>query len=70
MPNILNNLDRLKYHLGNLMGEKNSCPVNRQGKREIYDIMSDYCLPTEIIALPMDGLWTGLEEAEQIKVRQ
>jgi hypothetical protein len=70
MPNILSNLDRLKCHLGNLMGEKNSCPVNRQGKIEVYELMADYCLPTESITLPLEGAWTGLNETEQNKVRQ
>ena len=70
MPNILANLDRLKYHLGNLMGEKNNCPVYRQGKKEVYSIMNDYCLPTEIINLPFSG-WTGdLNEIQKQKVRR
>ena len=70
MPNILSNLDRLKYHLGNLMGAKNECPVYRQSKKEVYASMSDYCLPTEIIYLPFAG-WTGsLNEREEQKVRR
>jgi hypothetical protein len=52
MHNILSNLDRLKYHLGNLMGERNKCPIFRQGKREVYECLPDYCLPTLIVDLP------------------
>ena len=70
MPNILSNLDRLKYHLGNLMGVKNDCPIYRQGKKEVYASMSDYCLLTEIINLPLTG-WTGdLNETEKQKLRR
>ncbi len=67
MPNILSNLNRLKYHLGNLIDVKNDCPIYRQGKKEVYASISDYCLPTEIINLPLTG-WTGdLNETEKQK---
>ena len=52
IKNVLSNLDRLKYHLGNLMGDSNGCPIFRQGKREVYETLPDYCLPTLIIDLP------------------
>jgi hypothetical protein len=55
VPNILANLDRLKFHLGNTMGARNNCPVLRQGKREIYEHLPDYCLPTLIIDLPRES---------------
>ena len=54
MFNILANLDRLKYHLGNLMGSANSCSIYRQGKREVYEKLHDYCLPTITVELPRD----------------
>ena len=59
VPNILSNLDRLKYHLGNVMGERNSCPVLRQGKKEIYARLPDHCLPTLIIDMPYLEAWDG-----------
>ena len=61
VPNILSNLDRLKYHLGNTMGERNRCPVLRQGKREIYARLPEHCLPTLIVDMPMPSLeaWNG-----------
>ena len=54
IPNILSNLSRLKYQLGNVMGIRNNCPVLRQGKKEIYARMQDYCLPTMVVDLPTD----------------
>ena len=69
MPNILSNLDRLEYHVGNLMGVKNKCPVLRQGKKEIYEIMKDYCLPTAIINVPT-SYWPGrLDDVELVKLQ-
>ena len=70
MPNILsNNIDRLEYHVGNLMGGKNRCPIFRQGKLEVYEIMSDYCLPTVIINLPLT-FWPGhLNDVELVKLQ-
>jgi len=70
MPNILSNLDRLKFHLGNLMGDMNSCPIFRQGKREVYEVLPDYCLPTIMVDLPMTT-WDGknpltIEDADRI----
>jgi len=53
VPNILSNLDRLSHHLGNIMGARNKCPVYRQGKKEIYEMLPDHCLPTLIIDLPL-----------------
>jgi hypothetical protein len=50
--NILSNLDRLKHHLGNLMGDSNDCPIFRQGKKEVYDKLPAYCLPTLTINVP------------------
>ena len=49
VPNMLSNLDRLKHHLGNTMGDRNGCPVLRQGKKEIYARLPDHCLPTLIV---------------------
>ena len=66
MPNILSNLDRLEYHLGNLMGIKNKCPILRQGKIEVYKIMSDYCLPTIEINLPL-LYWPGSLDAVELE---
>ena len=57
VPNILSNLDRLKYHLGNTMGGRNRCPVLRQGKSEIYAMLPDHCLPTLIVDMPMHEGW-------------
>ena len=59
IPNILSNLDRLKYHQGNLMGAMNSCPIYRQGKREVYECLQDHCLPTLIVNLPSEN-WDGV----------
>ena len=60
VPNILSNLDRLKYHTGNTMSDRNQCPVLRQGKKEIYLRLPDYCLPTLIVDMPLDeGCWDG-----------
>ena len=53
IPNILANVDRMSHHLGNLMG-KNKCPVYRQGKKEVYEMLPDHCLPTLIIDLPLE----------------
>ena len=61
VPNILSNLDRLKFHLGNIMGARNNCPVFRQGKKEIYDRLPDYCLPTLIIDLPRESWDSSLD---------
>ena len=70
MPNILSNLDRLEYHTGNLMGIRNRCPILRQGKKEIYEIMSDFCLPTAIINVPMI-FWPGrLDAVEMEKLKR
>jgi len=52
VPNCLSNLDRLEYHLGNMMGAGNRCSVYRQDKMGVYTIMHDYCLPTIAIDLP------------------
>jgi hypothetical protein len=69
LPNILSNLDRLEYHLGNLMGAKNRCPILRQGKIEVYEIMNDYCLPTAAINLPL-SFWPGhLDDVELVKLQ-
>ena len=71
VPNILSNLDRLSHHLGNLMGARNKCPVYRQGKREIYEMLPDHCLPTLFIDLPLvhycgDSLYAeNLERVER-----
>jgi hypothetical protein len=51
VPNILANLERLRYQLGNTMDIRNQCPVLRQGKKEIYSKLPDYCLPTFIYDL-------------------
>jgi hypothetical protein len=59
VPNILSNLSRLKYHTGNTMGDRNQCPVLRQGKKEIYSRLPDYCLPTLIVDMPLDEGWDG-----------
>ena len=53
IPNILANVDRISHHLGNLMGAKNKCPIYRQGKKEVYEMLPDHCLPTLIINLPL-----------------
>ena len=58
--NILSNLGRLKYHLGNLMGASNACPIFRQGKKEVYSMLADYCLPTLTIELPSQ-VWDEVE---------
>jgi hypothetical protein len=55
IPNILANVDRLSHHLGNLMGAKNKCPIYRQGKKEVYEMLPDHCLPTLIINLPLEN---------------
>jgi hypothetical protein len=54
IPNILANVDRLSHHLGNLMGARNKCPIYRQGKKEVYEMLPDHCLPTLIINLPVE----------------
>ena len=59
VPNILSNLDRLKFHLGNTMGNRNQCPVLRQGKKEIYAQLPEYCLPTLIVDTQIDEAWDG-----------
>jgi hypothetical protein len=75
VPNILSNFDRLKFHLGNTMGVRNKCPVLRQGKREIYEMLPDYCLPTLIIDLPRES-WDPtldlgtLNSADVAKIRR
>ena len=71
IQNILSNVDRLKNHLGNLMGKSNECPIFRQGKREVYEELSDYCLPTLIIELPTAATWDDEEvisRAEYIRL--
>jgi len=50
--NILGNLDRLEFHLGNFMGARTKCHIFRQGKIEIYKLMPDYCLPSVAVTLP------------------
>ena len=70
MTNMLSNMNRLEFHLGNIMGKKNRCPILRQGKIEIYDIMSDFCLPTIAIKMP-PIVWTGkLDNDELFKLRE
>lgn len=41
------------------MGDRNQCPVLRQGKKEIYARLPDYCLPTLIVDMPLDEGWDG-----------
>ena len=68
IPNILSDLSRLEYHLGNTMGVRNRCPVLRSGKKEIYKMMTDHCLPTLIVELPFDD-WNGtLDESIMVEV--
>jgi hypothetical protein len=72
VPNILSNLDRLKHHLGNLMGDSNNCPIFRQGKREVYEKLPDYCLPTLIIDLPKQT-WDPkqvISSADKIRLKE
>ena len=41
------------------MSDRNQCPVLRQGKKEIYLRLPDYCLPTLIVDMPLDEGWDG-----------
>jgi len=65
VPNILSNLGRLRYHLGNIMGDMNMCPIFRQGKREVYEQLPEYCLPTLFVDLPSES-W---EDAQPISLK-
>ena len=72
VENILSNVDRLQYHLGNLMGNSNRCPIFRQGKKEVYEMLPDYCLPTLIIDLPKET-WDENEvisSADKIRLKE
>ncbi len=46
LPNILSNIDRLRYHLGIPMGKFITCPVFRQDKLEIYKHLDNFAAPT------------------------
>ncbi len=61
--NILSNLDRLQFHLGNTMGDRNRCPVLRQGKKEIYERLPEHTVPTLIIDLPYEAWNEGMLDA-------
>jgi hypothetical protein len=65
IPNILANVDRLSHHLGNLMGVKNKCPIYRQGKMEVYEMLQDHCLPTLKIHLPLQNEYVWDETFKQ-----
>jgi hypothetical protein len=56
--NILNiraNINRMEYHLGVPMGNRIHCIMLDGGKRRLYELMADYCLPTEFIDLPTES---------------
>jgi hypothetical protein len=74
IPNILANVSRLEFHLGNIMADNVYCPVNEQGKIKIYKIMPEYCLPTVSVTLPLldwvddvDGAFISAEDMEALK---
>lgn len=74
IPNILANISRLEFHLGNIMADNVHCPVNEQGKIKVYKIMSEYCLPTVSVTLPFlewvddaDGAFISPEDMDALK---
>jgi hypothetical protein len=66
MENILQNIERLRYHLGYPCGMHLDCPVFSQNKTMLYDRLfaADLCLPTISVSIMEKQL--SLED--QIKI--
>lgn len=53
IPNILENYDRLRFHLGIPNGRHLTCPVFTQDKRKLYEKLMELglCLPTTFVSI-------------------